>query len=113
MKKILLLSVILTLGASSVYAFEYLGPINEGNRNIAPIKQHQFEKQETLDFVNNPNEYKIKREQKDAYLDYKEGKTTEIPEFMKPKINNSQQQATPSMEFTKGEDGQIKIQGIR
>ena len=112
MKKILLLTMLFTFSFGSANAFEYLGPMNEGNRNFATIKQHQFEKQETFDFVNNPNEYKIKREKKEEYLDYKEGKTTEIPEFLKPQINNTQPTPAP-MEFTKGEDGQIRIQGIK
>lgn len=113
MKKIFLLTALFLFCAGSANAFDYLGPMNEGNRNFATIKQHQFEKQETLDFVNNPNEYKIKREKKDAYLDYKEGKTTEIPASIKPQINIQSQQAPVNMEFTKGQDGQLKIQSIR
>ena len=63
MKKVLLTSLIagvFCLGqvamANSPYGF--LGPQNEGNRNFATLKQHQFEKEETLDFVNNPEQYK-------------------------------------------------------
>lgn len=103
MKKILLLTAIFVMGTGIANAFEYLGPINEGNRNFAPLKQHQFEKQETLDFVNNPNEYKVKREKKDAYLNHQEEKQ---------QINNNRPTQAP-MEFTKGEDGQIRIQGIK
>ncbi|MBE7713517.1 MAG: hypothetical protein E7Z87_07225 [Cyanobacteria bacterium SIG26] len=118
MKKILLATMAL-LGTFiitnlSAQAYNYLGPTNEANRNFQPIMQHRFEKEETMDFVKDPDQYKIKREKKDAYLDYKEGKTTEIPEFMKPKINiNSTQKPATNMEFTKGNDGQIHIQSIR
>lgn len=112
MKKILLLTGAFILTALSANAFDYLGPTNEGNRNFATIKQHQFEKQETLDFVNNSEEYKAKREKKDAILDYQQGKTNELPANLKPQINVTKP-ANTGMEFTKGEDGQIKIQEIR
>lgn len=118
MKKILFSTVaiiaICTV-AGSAFAYNYLGPTNEANRNFQPIMQHRFEKQETMDFVKDPEEYKIKRQKKDAYLDYKEGKTQKIPEFMKPKfnINSTQRPVQTNMEFTKGTDGQIHIQSIR
>jgi len=115
MKKILLSAITIGLSATlSANAFEYLAPTNEATRNFSPIIRHQFEKQETMDFINKPEEYKIKREKKDAYLDYKEGKTNEIPSFLKPQINvENQVPATTNMEFKKDENGQIKIQGIQ
>lgn len=117
MKKILLSTIafcgLLAASAISAQAYNYLGPTNEANRNFQPIMQHRFEKEETMDFVKDPDQYKIKRQKKDAYLDYKEGKTTEVPEFMKPKININSTQRPSSMEFTKGTDGQIHIQSIK
>ena len=117
MKKLLLTSsiaIVCTLiFSSATQAYNYLGPTNEANRNFQPIMQHRFEKQETMDFVKDPDEYKVKRQKKDAYLDYKEGKTTEIPEFMKPKININSTQRPTNMEFSRGSDNQIHIQSIR
>jgi len=114
MKKSFLVLAVLALLPLNVSAFEYMAPTNEATRNFSTIMQHQFEKQETLDFVNNPEEYKVKREKKDAYLDYKEGKTNELPASLRPQINvNSTRPSTTNMEFTKGEDGQIKIRGIK
>jgi hypothetical protein len=114
MKRISLALLVIALGTSAM-AFDYLGPTNEANRNFSPLIQHQFEKQETLDFINNPSEYKAKREKKDAYLDYKEGKTNgEIPAALKPQINVKSNSSTSSnVQFIKGEDGQIKIQEIK
>lgn len=119
MKNVLLFLAVMvtisTISNTSVFAYNYLGPTNEANRNFQPIMQHRFEKEETMDFVKDPDEYKIKRQKKDAYLDYKEGKTNEVPEFMKPKfnINATQRPVQTNMEFTKGTDGQIHIQSIR
>ncbi len=98
--------------AAFASAYSYLDAPNAGNRNFSGLMQQQFEKKETLDFINNPEEYKIKREQKDAYLDYKEGKT-DAPDFLKPQINvDNTRPATNKMQFTKDENGQIRIQGI-
>lgn len=119
MRKILLLLGIIGLAAisSKVYAssYDYIGAPNAGNRNFAPLMKQQFEKEETMDFIKDPEEYKIKREKKDAYLDYKEGKTNEIPEFIKPKIDiqTTREKPANSMQFTKDENGQIKIQSIK
>lgn len=119
MKKILLLLGIigLTITGLSAYAssYDYIGAPNAGNRNFAPLMKQQFEKEETMNFIQDPDEYKVKRERKDAYLDYKEGKTTEIPEFLKPKIDvqTTRLQPNNSMQFTTDENGQIKIQSIK
>lgn len=119
MKKILLLNLlaVATISAGSIpsfaYPYGYMDTPNAGNRNFQPIMQQKFEKEESLDFINNPEEYKEKREKKDAILDYQEGKTTEVPEFLKPKINiqNSAPGANSNMQFVKDENGQIRIKG--
>ncbi len=118
MKKILLnLLAISTIFAgispAFAYPYGYLETPNGGNSNFRPIMQQKFEKEESLDFINNPEEYKEKREKKDAILDYQEGKTTEVPEFLKPKINiqNSTPGANSNMQFVKDENGQIRIKG--
>ena len=119
MKKALLtLGIInLLLAGSNVYAssYDYIGAPNAGNRNFAPLMKQQFEKKETMNFIQDPDEYKVKREKKDAYLDYKEGKTSEMPDFLKPKIDieTTRLKPTNSMQFTTDENGQIKIQSIK
>lgn len=111
MKKILLVSL-LAFGmvyplAAQAVPYNYLEAPNGSNRNFTGLMQHQFEKEETMDFIDNPEEYKIKREKKDAYLDYQEGKT------QMPATQLNQQPAVNKMEFTKDENGQIRIQGIK
>ncbi len=119
MKKYLtILGMIVAVGISSAAIaspYGYLSAPNEGNRNFRPLMQHQFERNETLDFTNHPEEYKEKRENKDAYLDYKEGKTNELPASMKPKIDlqSSRDNGYNGMQFIKDENGNIKIQGIK
>lgn len=120
MKKILLSVAIVSLVAvpqSMVLAgMNYYQAPNAGNMNFYPLMQYQMEQEETLDFINNPEGYKQKREAKDAKLDYIEGKT-DINPYLTPakvNINSNKFQTTPSsMEFTKDESGQIKIQSIR
>lgn len=125
MKKILLSIGILgfaaILGTNTANAINYYtNPTpNGGNMNFYPLMQHQMEKEETLDFINNPENYKQKRETKEDKLDYQEGKSGINP-YLKPTSINlggkklNPLQASPSpMEFTKDENGQIKIQGIK
>ena len=87
--------------------------------NFYPMMQRQMEKEETLDFVNHPEEYKQKREAKDTQLDYEQGKI-QSPYFQPTRmnINANHLKSSPAiqdtnMEFTKDENGQIRIQGIK
>lgn len=118
MKKVLLSGLFiaalnLTINSALATSYDYLSAPNAGNRNFTPLMKQQFEKEETLDFIKDPDEYKVKRDKKDAYLDYKEGKT-EMPEFLKPKIEiDSTRPATNSMQFIKDSNGEIKIQGMQ
>ncbi|MGN0030505.1 MAG: hypothetical protein ACI37Q_00950 [Candidatus Gastranaerophilaceae bacterium] len=102
---LLISSFIFPLAVNAV-PYNYLEAPNGSNRNFTGLMQRQFEKEETLDFIDNPEDYKTKREQKDVYLDYQEGK---IPY---PATRNIIPAAN-QMEFTTDENGQIKIQGIR
>ncbi len=114
MKKILLSALLISFTVGTANAFEYLGPTNEATRNITPIMKRQFEKNETLDFVNKPEEYKIKREKREAYQDYQEGKTNYIPAQYAPRqIPASPFAPATNMQFTTDDNGQIRIQGIR
>ena len=104
--------IITTLNMPAVTAMPsgYMDVPNAGNRNFQPIMQQKFEKEDSLDFINNPEGYKEKREKKDAILDYQEGKTDEIPEFLKPKINiQDNRPGNNNMQFIKDENGQIRI----
>lgn len=126
MKKILLgltISAFVTAMYSiPAYATYYQAP-NGGNMNFYPLMQHQMEKEETLDFVNDPEHYKEKREQKDAQLDYQEGKTDVNPYFKPTSFNlkgspsqsqdQTETQTSEPMQFMKDSNGQIRIQGMQ
>lgn len=120
MKKILLsisiFALFIIVNNNGAYAFNYYEVPNAGNMNVRPLMQHQMEKQETLDFINRPEEYKQKREEKNAQHDYQEGKT-QINPYLKPTSfglgAGKNLPAQKPMEFTTDENGQIKIQGIK
>lgn len=92
--------------------FGLVNPTNEGSSAFAPLMEYQFEKQETLDFKNNPEEYKRKRESKDRYLDYQEGKLDLTPDVRSRYQMQNSAPGTNNLQFIKGDDGQIKIQGF-
>ena len=67
MKKTLLgLAILSFIGLSTNGAFAgyYYQAPNAGNMSFYPMMQRQMEQQETLDFVNHPEEYKEKRAKK-------------------------------------------------
>ena len=114
MKKILSVLIMVgfvSCGSAIASPFNFLTPTNEGNRNFAPLMQYEFEKQETLDFKNNPEEYKQKREKKDRYLDYQEGKVDLTPDVRTQYQMNNYAPGSNNLQFIRGEDGQIKIKG--
>ena len=116
MKKSILTALLSILIGAPTMAFDYFQPPNGSNMNFYPMMQHQMEKQETLDFINNPNEYKQKREKKDAQLDYQEGKIPLENPYFKPTSFDLKSEPQPpaqnNMEFTKDQDGNIRIQGL-
>ncbi len=115
MKKILTVLTVVGLASGSAALaspFNFLTPTNEGNRNFAPLMQYEFEKQETLDFKNNPEEYKQKREKKDRFLDYQEGKLDLTPDVRTQYQLNNYAPGNNNLQFIRGEDGQIKIKGF-
>ncbi len=115
MKKLLSVSILLGLmstGVASASPFNFLTPTNEGSRDFAPLMQYEFEKHETLDFKNNPEEYKKKREKKNKYLDYQEGKLDLTPDVKTQYQMQNSAPGTNNLRFIRGEDGQIKIQGF-
>ena len=114
MKKLLLTTFVLSLTTCCAHAtFDYLTAPNATNVNFAPLTQYQFEKKEALDFVNNSEQYKEKREQKDKYLDYQEGKV-DVPSTVKTRYNvmDSKEYSRPgsnNMHFVKDENGKLRI----
>ena len=115
MKKILTVLTVVGLasgGAALASPFNFLTPTNEGNRNFAPLMQYEFENQETLDFKNNPEEYKQKREKKDRFLDYQEGKMDLTPDVKTQYNLQNSAPGTSNLQFIKGDDGQIRIKGF-
>jgi hypothetical protein len=115
MKKFLLFCGIISFGLSSTAfaTYDYLSAPSEANRNFSQLMQYQFEKEETLDFVNNPETYKEKRENKEKYLDYQEGKV-DVPQSVRTQYNlQGSRPGSNNMQFVKDENGKIRIQGIK
>ena len=72
---------------------------------------HQLEKEETLDFVNNSEEYSKKREAKDN--ENKIRSSNFNPNYTPNYGGTYLHPVHPvSMQFTRGENGTIKIQGV-
>ena len=113
MKKILSLSFVLFLGTCGAYAINptFTAP-NASTMDFYPMMRNQMEKQETLDFVNHPEEYEKKREAKDNV--YMMRNSNFNPNYTPNYGGTYLHSVHPaSMQFTKGSDGQIKIQDIQ
>lgn len=111
MKKILFaMLLVLPLSTLTANASIYEAP-NAGNLNFYPMMQRQMEAQETLDFVNNPENYKQKREAKDNENKKRESRFN--PNYSPNYGGAFLQQVHPvQMQFTKDNDGSIKIKSI-
>ena len=118
MKKILLattiLGVFIITSSSTSFGvpYEYLAPTTEGTAHLAPLMQYEFEKSETLNFKNEPENYKEKRHKKNKYLDYQEGKLDLTPDVKTQYQMQNSGPGTNNLQFIKGDDGQIKIKGF-
>lgn len=114
MKKALLLIVLLGFGVTGAYAnYGYLTPTTEMNRNFQPLMKHQFEKEETLEFSQDPENYKEKREKKEKFIQYQQQKV-DIPPAAATQYNlQNTRPGANNLQFVKDEDGKIKIQGIK
>ena len=109
MKKTLLLSLVAVLSSCGAYAINptFTAP-NASNMDFYPLMQHQMEKEETLDFVNRPEEYKKRREAKDS--ENKIRNTNFNPNYSPNYGGTYLHPVHPvTMQFTKSSDGQIKI----
>ena len=114
MKKILFglgFVAVVSLLSGSADASIYEAP-NMGNLNFYPLMQYQMEKQETLDFVNHPEEYEKRREAKDN--ENKIRNSNFNPNYSPNYGGTYLHPVHPvTMQFTKGSDGQIKIESIQ
>ena len=113
MKKILGLSagIALIACANSVGAYTLYEAPNAGNMNFYPMMQRQMEQEETLDFVNNPEGYKEKREAKDAGNKIRNSNFN--PNYTPNYGGTFLHPVHPvQMQFTKDANGNIRIQGI-
>ena len=112
MKRALLLGILLSFTSVSAYAnYGYLSPTTEGNRNFQPLMKHQFEREETLDFTNHPEEYKERREKKEKLIEYQQ--KIEIPPAAATQYNlQATRPGSNNLQFIKGDDGKIKIKGM-
>lgn len=82
------------------------------SRNFSTIQQYQFEKEETLDFIKDPQEYKVKREKKNKYLDYQEGKVDVSPSVQTQYQMAPSRPGSSNLQFVKDENGRIKIKNM-
>ena len=110
MKRILL-AVLCTglLSVNGAFAIRYEAP-NGGNANFYPLMQHQLEQQETLDFTQSPENYKKRREAKDASQGTVVRSSTYNPNYTPNYGSTGIQQTHPvNMFFTKDANGNIRI----
>ena len=114
MKKVLLTALLLGFTVGSAYAsYNYLGPTTEMNRNFQPLMKHQFEREETLDFSQDPEHYKEKREKKEKFIEYQQPKV-DIPPAAATQYNlQGTRPGSNNLQFVKDADGKIRIQGIK
>ncbi len=116
MKKILLgMGIVFCVSAFTLTANAmpmYTAP-NAGNSSFLPMMQSQMEKEETLDFINDSENYKKKREAK-----YNSENTIRGSHFnpnYSPKYGGTYLHPVHpvQMQFTKDANGNIKIQGLQ
>ena len=116
MKKILfgmamLFGVVALVGLSADASPMYTAP-NVGNSNFLPMMQNQMQKEETLDFVNDSENYKKKREAKDN-SENTIRQSNFNPNYAPNYGGTYLHPVHPvQMQFTKDANGNIKIQGL-
>lgn len=113
MKKILGLGAVFALivCANSVGAYTLYEAPNAGNMNFYPMMQRQMQQEETLDFVNNPEGYKERREAKDNGNKIRNSNFN--PNYSPNYGGAFLHPVHPvQMQFTKDASGNIRIQGI-
>ena len=86
---------------------------NEGTRNITQIQQYQFNKEETLDFANDPEQYKTRRDKKNKYLDYQEGKVDITPSARTQYQPTQPRPGSNNLQFVGDENGKIRVKSVQ
>ncbi len=101
----------LIIGSGMAVAHPLYEAPNAGNMNFYPMMQRQMEQQETLDFVNDSENYKKKREAKDNENAIRQSNFN--PNYAPNYGGTFMHPVHPvQMQFTKDSNGNIKIQGI-
>lgn len=118
MKKLLIaLSAVVVAGLLNVIPASAVPGLpmgtDEGTRSISNIQQYQFNKEETLDFVKDPEQYKTRRDKKNKYLDYQEGKVDVTPSVKNQYQTSSPRPGSNNLQFVKDENGKIRIQSAQ
>lgn len=106
MKKFLVLISVSLLISECSLAMPMNPTPNVGNMEFYPLMQYQMEKQETLDFVNDSENYKKKRKAKDNESNIK---SNFDPNYA-PNYGINAPIQPVNMQFTQDENGNIKIQ---
>jgi len=86
---------------------------DSGTRNVSNIQQYQFNKEETLDFVKDPEQYKTRRDKKNKYLDYQEGKVDVTPSVKHQYQTSQPRPGSNNLEFVRDENGKIRIKNAQ
>ena len=108
MKKSLLLGICVLFVSANFAAAAPFNPVpNGGNSEFYPLMQYQMEKQETLDFMNDSENYKKKREEKD-------NKNSNFNPNYTPNYGSKGSSAIQpvKMQFVKDANGNIVIQSV-
>lgn len=116
MKKLAILTILLGFTGCAAFAnYGYISAPTGGNRNFQPLMRHQFEQTETLDFVNDAEHYKEKREQQEEAIKHQSKMQDLKPTQFNLNHSRPTQEApkTPAMEFSTTDDGHIIIKPIQ
>lgn len=114
MKKILsILLLVLLMPCSDALAISptYSNP-SVGTMDFYPMMRRQMEREETLDFEDDPEHYKEKREEKDAQAEYRAGNKNFNPSYESPTSLTKFRNQNKNVEFTTDSNGNIIIKSI-
>ena len=111
MRKILILSILsLFVCSTGSYAISPTYSNSTGSTaDFYPLMQYQMEKQETLDFVNNSENYKEERAKKDAENAYRAGNKNFNPHYTTKTNLINVNHGKKNMEFSTDSNGNIII----
>ena len=111
MKKFLaMLFVVSFVSCGNVFAVSptYYNP-TASTMDFYPLMQHQMEKEATLDFTKDAENYKEKRAKKDAENEYRAGNKNFNPNFSFSKKLTNPKSDSSNMQFSTDQNGNIII----